>query len=137
MGHNISQYYNFYNSQSLLLNSTLSIASHSIASHHTFTKAFQSCTSNLLAHGHNISYRTLILISSLATSTSTSFRSQHNNMCFYHAYSHICGHTQMILQQLCNKGQMKQQKCARGQDGTILATVKVETPCGVCPGRVC
>jgi hypothetical protein len=113
------------------------IASHRIASYHTFTKAFQSCTPNLLAHGHNISYRTLILISSLATSTSTSFRSQHNNMCFYHAYSHICGHTQMILQQLCSKGQMKQQKCARGQDGTILATVKVETPCGVCPGRVC
>jgi hypothetical protein len=58
-------------------------------------------------------------------------------MCFYHAYSHVCGHTEMVLQQLCGKGQMKQQKCARGQDGTILATVKVETPCGVCPGKVC
>ncbi|KAH6071207.1 hypothetical protein HBI65_076640 [Parastagonospora nodorum] len=56
-------------------------------------------------------------------------------MCFYHAYSHRCGHTQMVLQQLCPKGQMKQQKCARGQDGTILATVKVETPCSVCPNR--
>jgi hypothetical protein len=42
----------------------------------------------------------------------------------------------MVLQQLCPKGQMKQQKCARGQDGTILATVKVETPCNVCPSRV-
>jgi hypothetical protein len=42
----------------------------------------------------------------------------------------------MILQQLCGKGQMKQQKCARGQDGTILATVKVETPCNVCPNKV-
>jgi hypothetical protein len=54
-------------------------------------------------------------------------------MCFYHAYSFKCGHTNMVLQQLCGKGQMKQQKCARGQDGTILATVKVETPCSVCP----
>jgi hypothetical protein len=56
-------------------------------------------------------------------------------MCFYHAYSHQCGHTEMVLQQLCGKGQMKQQKCARGQDGTILATVKVETPCAVCPKK--
>lgn len=56
-------------------------------------------------------------------------------MCFYHAYSHICGHTEMILQRLCTKGQMKQQKCARGQEGVILASVKVETRCAICPGR--
>jgi hypothetical protein len=55
-------------------------------------------------------------------------------MCFYHAYSHKCGHTQMIFQQLCPKSQISQRKCPRGQDGVILATVKVETPCGVCPG---
>jgi hypothetical protein len=56
-------------------------------------------------------------------------------MCFYHAYTHRCGHTQMVLQQFCAKGQMRQQKCARGQDGTILATVKVETSCSAC-GKV-
>ncbi|KAF2032023.1 hypothetical protein EK21DRAFT_41670, partial [Setomelanomma holmii] len=56
-------------------------------------------------------------------------------MCFYHAYSHKCGHTEMVLQQFCAKGQMKQRKCARGQDGTILATVKVETPCHICPTK--
>lgn len=31
---------------------------------------------------------------------------------------------------------MIQQKCARGQDGVILATVKVETTCNMCPGKV-
>ncbi|KAF1915077.1 hypothetical protein BDU57DRAFT_452529 [Ampelomyces quisqualis] len=55
-------------------------------------------------------------------------------MCFYHAYSHACGHTHMMLQKLCSNGQMKQQKCARGHDGVILATVKVETACSVCLG---
>ncbi|KAF7676658.1 hypothetical protein GT037_004870 [Alternaria burnsii] len=55
-------------------------------------------------------------------------------MCFYHAYSHKCGHTQMIFQQMCPKGQIAQRKCARGHEGVILATVKVETPCGTCPG---
>ncbi|EMD61316.1 hypothetical protein COCSADRAFT_122800 [Bipolaris sorokiniana ND90Pr] len=54
-------------------------------------------------------------------------------MCFYHAYTHQCGHTQMVFQQLCPKGQMVQQKCNRGHDGVILATVKVETSCEVCP----
>lgn len=61
---------------------------------------------------------------------------RHSNltMCFYHAYTHACGHTEMILTQLCGKGQMKQQRCARGQDGVILASVKVETKCAICPG---
>ncbi|EOA82337.1 uncharacterized protein SETTUDRAFT_61997, partial [Exserohilum turcica Et28A] len=56
-------------------------------------------------------------------------------MCFYHAYSHQCGHTQMVFQQPCAKGQMTQQKCSRGREGVILATVKVETPCSTCPGK--
>ncbi|RMZ68862.1 hypothetical protein GMOD_00002744 [Pyrenophora seminiperda CCB06] len=57
-------------------------------------------------------------------------------MCSYHAYSHKCGHTQMVFQQLCPKGQMIQQKCGGGHDGTILATVKIETSCGSCHGEV-
>ncbi|KAF5851113.1 hypothetical protein GGP41_003949 [Bipolaris sorokiniana] len=57
-------------------------------------------------------------------------------MCFYHAYTHQCGHTQMVFQQLCPKGQMVQQKCNRGHDGVILATVKVETSCEVCPVKL-
>ncbi|KAF1941821.1 hypothetical protein EJ02DRAFT_189826 [Clathrospora elynae] len=57
-------------------------------------------------------------------------------MCFYHAYSHKCGHTAMVFQQLCSKGQMIQQKCAGGHDGVILATVKVETSCNICPRKV-
>jgi hypothetical protein len=56
-------------------------------------------------------------------------------MCFYHAYTHVCGHTQMILQQLCPSGQMQQRKCSRGHDGTILASVKVETACRACPEK--
>ncbi|EUC44598.1 hypothetical protein COCMIDRAFT_97821 [Bipolaris oryzae ATCC 44560] len=57
-------------------------------------------------------------------------------MCFYHAYTHQCGHTQMVFQQLCPKGQMIQQKCNRGHDGVILATVKVETSCEMCSVKV-
>ncbi|KAF2255541.1 hypothetical protein BU26DRAFT_512510 [Trematosphaeria pertusa] len=57
-------------------------------------------------------------------------------MCYYHAYSHRCGHTEMVFQQLCAKGQMIQQKCARGQEGIILTTVKVEYPCSACPKKV-
>jgi hypothetical protein len=57
-------------------------------------------------------------------------------MCSYHAYTHKCGHTEMVFQQLCPKGQMKQQKCSKGQDGTILANVKVEKSCRACPGKV-
>ncbi|KAF2131550.1 hypothetical protein P153DRAFT_198252 [Dothidotthia symphoricarpi CBS 119687] len=57
-------------------------------------------------------------------------------MCFYHAYSHKCGHTEVILQQLCSKGQMVQQKCGKGQEGKILTTVKVETSCALCPRKV-
>ncbi|KAH8727630.1 hypothetical protein GQ44DRAFT_579409, partial [Phaeosphaeriaceae sp. PMI808] len=53
-------------------------------------------------------------------------------MCFYHAYTHKCGHTEMVLQELCVKGQMIQQKCARGQNGTIMASLKIETHCSLC-----
>lgn len=42
----------------------------------------------------------------------------------------------MVFQELCPKGQMIQQKCKGGQDGVILATVKLETSCAVCPGSV-
>lgn len=57
-------------------------------------------------------------------------------MCFYHAYTHQCGHTQIVFQQLCPKGQMIQQKCKRGHDGVIMATVKVETSCEMCLAKV-
>lgn len=53
-------------------------------------------------------------------------------MCYYHAYSHKCGHTECILQKLCSKGQMIQQKCGKGHEGIILATVKLETRCDGC-----
>jgi hypothetical protein len=58
-------------------------------------------------------------------------------MCYYHAYSHRCGHTEMVFQQLCSQGQMIQRRCPRGQEGHILTTVKVETPCSGCPNSVC
>lgn len=54
------------------------------------------------------------------------------SMCYYHAYSHRCGHTECILQKLCPKGQMIQQKCSRGSEGIIMATVKLETTCESC-----
>ncbi|KAJ4986659.1 hypothetical protein SVAN01_07845 [Stagonosporopsis vannaccii] len=57
-------------------------------------------------------------------------------MCYYHAYSHKCGHTECILQKLCPKGQMIQQKCGRGREGIIMATVEVETRCDMCK-KVC
>ncbi|KAF2189642.1 hypothetical protein K469DRAFT_514720, partial [Zopfia rhizophila CBS 207.26] len=53
-------------------------------------------------------------------------------MCFYHAYSYPCGHTEMVFQELCVPGQMTQQKCGRGKEGTIIATVKVEYRCSKC-----
>ena len=56
-------------------------------------------------------------------------------MCYYHAYSHKCGHTECILQKFCPKGQMIQQKCGRGHEGIIMATVKVETSCAICPPK--
>jgi len=58
-------------------------------------------------------------------------------MCFYHAYTHTCGHTAMVLTRLCPAGQLVQQKCNKGLDGVILATVKVDTRCGggVCGGE--
>ncbi|KAF2856043.1 hypothetical protein T440DRAFT_485195 [Plenodomus tracheiphilus IPT5] len=55
-------------------------------------------------------------------------------MCFYHAYTHTCGHTTMVFQQLCPTGQMVQQKCKKGLDGVVLATVKVGERCGGCVG---
>lgn len=55
-------------------------------------------------------------------------------MCYYHAYSHKCGHTECILQKFCPKGQMIQQKCGRGNEGVIMATVKVDSSCQNCPG---
>ncbi|KAF2706768.1 hypothetical protein K504DRAFT_384768 [Pleomassaria siparia CBS 279.74] len=58
-------------------------------------------------------------------------------MCFYHAYTHRCGHTEMVFQQLCPHGQMYQQKCPRGQEGKILTTVKVEYACANCLIKVC
>jgi hypothetical protein len=54
------------------------------------------------------------------------------SMCYYHAYSHRCGHTECILQKLCPKGQMIQQKCGRGYEEIIMATVKLETTCESC-----
>ncbi|KAF2869950.1 hypothetical protein BDV95DRAFT_497466 [Massariosphaeria phaeospora] len=57
-------------------------------------------------------------------------------MCYYHAYTHRCGHTEMVFQQLCSAGQMKQQKCPRGQEGIILTSVKVEHGCSSCPNKV-
>ncbi|PVI07179.1 hypothetical protein DM02DRAFT_499163, partial [Periconia macrospinosa] len=53
-------------------------------------------------------------------------------MCFYHAYKHRCGHTRMVFQQLCQKAQMIQNKCPRGEEGIILATINVEFPCSGC-----
>jgi hypothetical protein len=58
-------------------------------------------------------------------------------MCFYHAYAHRCGHTEMIFIQMCAAAQMIQRKCPRGQEGVILTTVKVEHPCSGCPKKVC
>ncbi|KAF9740532.1 hypothetical protein PMIN06_001622 [Paraphaeosphaeria minitans] len=57
-------------------------------------------------------------------------------MCFYHAYAHRCGHTEMIFIQMCAAAQMIQRKCPRGQEGVILTTVKVEHPCSACPNKV-
>ncbi|KAF2447531.1 hypothetical protein P171DRAFT_354549 [Karstenula rhodostoma CBS 690.94] len=57
-------------------------------------------------------------------------------MCFYHAYAHRCGHTEMIFMQMCVAAQMTQRKCPRGQEGVILTTVKVEHPCSGCPKKV-
>ena len=54
------------------------------------------------------------------------------SMCYYHAYTHRCGHTECILQKLCTKGQMIQQKCGRGYEGIIMATIKLETTCESC-----
>ena len=56
-------------------------------------------------------------------------------MCYYPAYSHKCGHTECVLQMFCSKAQMIQQKCGRGHEGIIMATVKVETSCENCPGK--
>ncbi|ORY13472.1 hypothetical protein BCR34DRAFT_463772, partial [Clohesyomyces aquaticus] len=53
-------------------------------------------------------------------------------MCYYHAYMHRCGHTEMKFQQFCPQGQMKQQQCPRGNEGKILADVKVEATCARC-----
>ncbi|KAF2731181.1 hypothetical protein EJ04DRAFT_402542, partial [Polyplosphaeria fusca] len=53
-------------------------------------------------------------------------------MCNYHAYSHLCGHTEMIFQGFCPPGQMTQQKCAGGHQGTIVTTLKIEYPCSSC-----
>jgi hypothetical protein len=55
-------------------------------------------------------------------------------MCYYHAYTHRCGHTQMIFQQHCTAGQMRQQKCPQTQPNVILTTVKIEYACAACPG---
>ncbi|KAF2651909.1 hypothetical protein K491DRAFT_605973 [Lophiostoma macrostomum CBS 122681] len=55
-------------------------------------------------------------------------------MCYYHAYTHCCGHTDMIFQQFCAQGQMAQRKCSKDQPGIILTTVKLEYPCKGCPG---
>jgi hypothetical protein len=53
-------------------------------------------------------------------------------MCFYHAYTRACGHTEIIFQNWCPKGQMIQQKCGRGHEGIITMTVRIETPCRSC-----
>jgi hypothetical protein len=116
------------------------IHSHYFPSHRSVSHCTSTVFHTTYQHVHNQVRHHLqnsALISRHPPTIPISSRAQHTKMCFYHAYSHVCGHTQMVLQQLCGKGQMKQQECARGQDGTILATVKVETPCGVCPGRVC
>ncbi|KAF2002923.1 hypothetical protein P154DRAFT_430153 [Amniculicola lignicola CBS 123094] len=55
-------------------------------------------------------------------------------MCYYHAYTYRCGHTEMIFQRLCTNGQLQQKKCPRGQEGTILTSVRIEYPCSSCPG---
>ncbi|KAF2745160.1 hypothetical protein M011DRAFT_407318 [Sporormia fimetaria CBS 119925] len=59
-------------------------------------------------------------------------------MCYYHAYTHRCGHTEMVFEQYCSQGQMHQQKCPRSNPGRILTTVKIEFACANCggPGKV-
>ncbi|KAF2279463.1 uncharacterized protein EI97DRAFT_370336 [Westerdykella ornata] len=54
-------------------------------------------------------------------------------MCYYHAYQHHCGHTEMIFQQFCSPAQMLQQRCPRSNPGIILTTVKLEYACASCP----
>ncbi|KAF2796243.1 hypothetical protein K505DRAFT_238236 [Melanomma pulvis-pyrius CBS 109.77] len=58
-------------------------------------------------------------------------------MCFYHAYGHCCGHTEMVFVKFCAEQQMSQQRCPRGREGVITLTVKVEYPCGSCAKKVC
>ncbi|KAF2472023.1 uncharacterized protein BDR25DRAFT_259364 [Lindgomyces ingoldianus] len=55
-------------------------------------------------------------------------------MCYYHAYTHRCGHTEMVFQSFCTRGQLKQKKCPRGEEGKILTDVKLEYSCAGCPG---
>lgn len=53
-------------------------------------------------------------------------------MCYYHAYTHRCGHTEMVFQKFCATGQMCQKKCPRTAPGEILTTVKLEYNCSEC-----
>ncbi|KAH7414185.1 hypothetical protein DE146DRAFT_20009 [Phaeosphaeria sp. MPI-PUGE-AT-0046c] len=100
--------------------------------------SWQSCSSPTDTFGAVSQFLQLLQLPRLTSSQHTPcVRHSHirENMCLYHAYTHVCGHTEMILQQLCGQGQMKQQKCSRGHDGIILATVKVETSCSICPEK--
>ncbi|KAF1356821.1 hypothetical protein BDV97DRAFT_286675 [Delphinella strobiligena] len=50
-------------------------------------------------------------------------------MCKYYAYSHSCGHTQVVFASHCSQAAMQQQACGGGE---ICAAVELNKDCSAC-----